>query len=97
MANNLEALETWAAVLLERLEPGERSNVTAIAAVLQQSTAFNSMVREQIEGMDISARFMDITQRFTSIREDAAAMLAGASSDVLSRMRPLVVLTSCMK
>jgi len=61
-------------VLLDRVAHYDTSKVTAIAAVLQQSTAFNSMVREQIEGMDISARFMDITQRFTSIREDAAAM-----------------------
>lgn len=61
-------------VLLDRVAQYDTSKVTAIAAVLQQSTAFNSMVREQIEGMDISARFMDITQRFTSIREDAAAM-----------------------
>lgn len=61
-------------VLLDRVAQYDTSKVTAIAAVLQQSTAFNGMVREQIEGMDISARFMDITQRFTSIREDAAAM-----------------------
>lgn len=61
-------------VLLDRVAQYDTNKVTAIAAVLQQSTAFNSMVREQIEGMDISARFMDITQRFTSIREDAAAM-----------------------
>ena len=61
-------------VLLDRVAQYDTSKVTAIAAVLQQSTAFNSMVREQIEGMDISARFMDITQRFTSMREDAAAM-----------------------
>ena len=61
-------------VLLDRVAQYDTSKVTAIATVLQQSTAFNSMVREQIEGMDISARFMDITQRFTSIREDAAAM-----------------------
>jgi phage virion morphogenesis protein len=27
VANNLEALETWAAVLLDRLEPGERSKL----------------------------------------------------------------------
>ncbi|MFQ6573428.1 merozoite surface protein 3b [Pseudomonas sp. UM16] len=61
-------------VLLDRVAHYDPTRVTAIATVLQQATAFNSMVREQIEGMDISTRFMDITQRFTSIREDAAAM-----------------------
>ncbi|MEO3728031.1 merozoite surface protein 3b [Pseudomonas syringae] len=61
-------------VLLDRVAQYDNTKVTAIASVLQQSTAFNSMVREQIEGMDISTRFMDITQRFTSIREDASSM-----------------------
>lgn len=61
-------------VLLDRIAQYDAGKVTAIAAVLQQSTAFNSIVREQIAGMDISSRFMDITQSFTSIREDAAAM-----------------------
>ncbi|MGY2293499.1 merozoite surface protein 3b [Pseudomonas sp. SDO528_S397] len=61
-------------VLLDRVAQYDTAKVTAIAAVLQQSTTFNSVVREQIAGMDISARFMDITQSFTSIREDAAAM-----------------------
>jgi L-lactate utilization protein LutC len=61
-------------VLLDRVAQYDLAKVTAIAAVLQQSTTFNSVVREQIAGMDISTRFMDITQSFTSIREDAAAM-----------------------
>ena len=61
-------------VLLDRVAQYDTAKVTAIAAVLQQSTTFNSVVREQIAGMDISTRFMDITQSFTSIREDAAAM-----------------------
>jgi len=61
-------------VLLDRVAQYDTAKVTAIAAVLQQSTTFNSVVREQIAGMDISTRFMNITQSFTSIREDAAAM-----------------------
>ncbi|MEG0862498.1 MAG: merozoite surface protein 3b [Pseudomonas sp.] len=61
-------------VLLDRVAQYDTTKVTSIASVLQQATAFNSMVREQIEGMDISTRFMDITQSFTTIREDAAAM-----------------------
>jgi len=47
-------------VLLDRVAQYDTTKVTSIASVLQQSTAFNSMVREQIEGMDISTRFMDI-------------------------------------
>lgn len=33
MANNLEALETWAAVLLDRLEPGERGKLARSLAL----------------------------------------------------------------
>lgn len=60
--------------LLDKVAHYDSDKVTTIAAVLQQSTTFNSMVREQIEGMDVSTRFMDITNSFTSIREDAASM-----------------------
>ena len=60
--------------LLDKVAQYDNEKVTAIAAVLQQSTSFNSMVRDQIQGMDVSTRFMNITNSFTSIREDAAAM-----------------------
>ncbi|WP_433886271.1 merozoite surface protein 3b [Pseudomonas vranovensis] len=76
-------------VLLDRVAQYDSSKVTSIAAVLQQATAFNSMVREQIEGMDISTRFMDITQSFTSIREDAAAMAGWMDDGRLDSMEKL--------
>ncbi len=46
-----------------------------IAATLQQSSAFNATVPEQIGGMDISERYADIATRFDSIRDDAQKML----------------------
>lgn len=61
-------------VLLDKIAHYDNQRVTGIAAVLQQATVFNQTVREQIAGMDISQRYMDITDSFTSIREDAAAM-----------------------
>ncbi len=61
-------------VLLDKIAHYDNQRVTGIAAVLQQATVFNQTVREQIAGMDISHRYMDITDSFTSIREDAAAM-----------------------
>ncbi|WP_280042537.1 merozoite surface protein 3b [Pseudomonas sp. Hg5Tf] len=76
-------------VLLDRVAQYDSGKVTSIAAVLQQSTAFNSMVREQIEGMDISTRFMDITLRFTSIREDAVAMAGWMDDGRLDSMEKL--------
>jgi hypothetical protein len=61
-------------VLLDKIAHYDNQRVTGIAAVLQQATVFNQTVREQIAGMDISHRYMDITDSFTSIREDASAM-----------------------
>lgn len=76
-------------VLLYRVAHYDTTKVTSIATVLQQATSFNSMVREQIEGMDISTRFMDITQSFTSIREDAAAMAGWMDDGRLDAMEKI--------
>lgn len=75
--------------LLDKVAQYDSSKVTAIATVLQQSTGFNSMVRDQLEGMDVSSRFMDITNSFTSIREDAAAMAAWMEDGRLDAMEKL--------
>ena len=51
MANNLEALETWAAVLLERLEPGERSKLArSIGQELRRSQQKRVMAQENSDG-----------------------------------------------
>ncbi|HCN47430.1 MAG TPA: merozoite surface protein 3b [Pseudomonas sp.] len=75
--------------LLDKVAHYDSDKVTTIAAVLQQSTTFNSMVREQIEGMDVSTRFMDITNSFTSIREDAASMASWMEDGRLDTMERL--------
>lgn len=75
--------------LLDKVAQYDSSKVTAIATVLQQSTGFNSMVRDQLEGMDVSSRFMDITNSFTSIREDAAAMAVWMEDGRLDAMEKL--------
>lgn len=75
--------------LLDKVAHYDNDKVTTIAAVLQQSTSFNGMVREQIEGMDASTRFMDITNSFTSIREDAAAMASWMEDGRLDTMERL--------
>lgn len=75
--------------LLDKVAQYDSSKVTAIATVLQQSTGFNSMARDQLEGMDVSSRFMDITNSFTSIREDAAAMAVWMEDGRLDAMEKL--------
>ncbi|MDR9876576.1 phage virion morphogenesis protein [Pseudomonas allii] len=57
MANNLEALETWAAVLLERLEPGERSKLARnIGQDLRRSQQKRVMAQENPDGSKYAPR-----------------------------------------
>ncbi|WP_426131324.1 phage virion morphogenesis protein [Pseudomonas sp. DWP1b1] len=57
MANNLEALETWAAVLLARLEPGERSKLTrSIGQELRRSQQKRVMAQENPDGSKFAPR-----------------------------------------
>lgn len=60
--------------ILEKVAKYDQSRITSIAATLQQSASFNAVVRDQIQGMDISTRFADITTSFNSIRDDSQQM-----------------------
>ncbi|MGY2176325.1 phage virion morphogenesis protein [Pseudomonas azotoformans] len=57
MANNLEALETWAAVLLDRLEPAERSKLTrSIGQELRRSQQKRVMAQKNPDGTKFAPR-----------------------------------------
>lgn len=57
MANNLEALETWAAVLLDRLEPGERSKLArSIGQELRRSQQKRVIAQENPDGTKFAPR-----------------------------------------
>lgn len=57
MASNLEALETWAAVLLDRLEPGERSKLArSIGQELRRSQQKRVMAQENPDGSKYAPR-----------------------------------------
>jgi phage virion morphogenesis protein len=57
VANNLEALETWAAVLLHRLEPGERSKLArSIGQELRRSQQKRVMAQENLDGSKFAPR-----------------------------------------
>ena len=47
MASNLEALETWAAVLLDRLEPGERGKLAR--SIGQDRVIFSGLIHRDRE------------------------------------------------
>ncbi|MBT1266835.1 phage virion morphogenesis protein [Pseudomonas sp. VS38] len=57
MASNLEAMETWAAVLLARLEPGERSKLArTIGQELRRSQQKRVMAQENPDGSKYAPR-----------------------------------------
>lgn len=57
MASNLEALETWAGVLLARLEPGERSKLArTIGQELRRSQQKRVMAQENPDGSRYAPR-----------------------------------------
>ncbi|MDE1910739.1 MAG: phage virion morphogenesis protein [Pseudomonas sp.] len=57
MATNLEALETWAAMLLARLEPGERSKLArSIGQELRRSQQKRVVAQENPDGTKFAPR-----------------------------------------
>ena len=61
--------------LLSQLGDLDPDRVTLIARVLNQSTVFNEVVREQVQAMSIGERYETITNSFNSIRDDARDMV----------------------
>ena len=61
--------------LLESVKHLDEAKVLAIADVIQHMSAFNALVRENVEGVSIGNRYMDITTMFDSIREDSKKLI----------------------
>ncbi len=61
--------------LLNQLTGIDEERVIAISRTLSQASFFNDVVREQVQAMDISNRYEDITNAFNSIRDDAKSMV----------------------
>jgi hypothetical protein len=61
--------------LLNQLTGIDEGRVIAISRTLSQASFFNDVVREQVQAMDISDRYEDITDAFNSIRDDAKNMV----------------------
>lgn len=62
--------------LLESVRHLDETKVLAIADVIQHMSAFNALVRENVESVQIGNRYMDIAQMFDSIREDSKRLIA---------------------
>lgn len=62
-------------VLLNQLTDIDEDRIIAISRTLNQTSFFNDVVREQVQAMDISNRYEEITNAFNSIRDDAKSMV----------------------
>ncbi|MFK8113597.1 MAG: cell surface protein [Rubripirellula sp.] len=62
--------------LLESVKHLDEAKVLAIANVIQHMSAFNALVRENVEGVTVGNRYMNITQMFDSIREDSKRLIS---------------------
>lgn len=61
--------------LLNQLTDIDAERIIAISRTLNQASFFNDVVREQVQAMDISNRYEEITNAFSSIRDDAKSMV----------------------
>jgi hypothetical protein len=70
-----ESQEAPILALLNQISDLDEGRVTAIARTLNQASVFNDVVREQVQAMEISERYEEITNAFNSIRDDAKSMV----------------------
>jgi len=61
--------------LLNQISDLDHERVVAISRTLNQASLFNDVVREQVQAMEIGARYEEITRAFSSIRDDAQSMV----------------------
>ncbi|MCA9136762.1 MAG: hypothetical protein KDB00_08385, partial [Planctomycetales bacterium] len=62
--------------LLEEVKHLDEAKVLAIADVIQHMGAFNALVRENVEAIQVGNRYLQITQEFDSVREDSKRLIA---------------------
>ena len=61
--------------LLNQISDLDEERVVAISRTLNQASLFNDVVRDQVQAMEIGARYEEITSAFNSIRDDAKSMV----------------------
>lgn len=62
--------------LLESVKHLDESKVLAIADVIQHMGAFNALVRENVESIQVGNRYLQISQEFDSVREDSKRLIS---------------------
>jgi hypothetical protein len=61
--------------LLEKVKHLDEPTVLSIARVINNMSKFNELVRDNVSEMDIGHRYQEITDMFTSIREDSKKLI----------------------
>ena len=61
--------------LLNQISDLDEERVVAISRTLNQASLFNDVVREQVQAMEVGARYEEITSAFNTIRDDAKSMV----------------------
>lgn len=64
------------ATLLEEVRHLDEAKVLAILQTIKHMSAFNALVRENVEDIQVGNRYMTITQLFDSIRDDSKNLIA---------------------
>lgn len=62
--------------LLEEVRHVDEARALAIARTVQHMSAFNRLVRENVENINVGNRYLEISQMFDSIREDSKKMIS---------------------
>lgn len=70
--------------LLNAISDMDANRVTAIARTLQQQSAFNAIVRENVSNMEVANRQAKIVEAFDSIRDDASQIVLWLDDGKLS-------------
>ncbi len=62
--------------LLDEVRSVDEPRVLSIAKTVKYMSAFNAMVRDNVQDIRIGNRYMEITQLFDSVREDSKRLIA---------------------
>lgn len=62
--------------LLEEVRHVDEARALAIAGTVRHMTAFNQLVRDHVENINVGNRYLEISQMFDSIREDSKSLIS---------------------
>ena len=72
--------------LLEEVRSIDEPKVLAIAKTISYMSTFNTLVRDNVQSIQIGNRFLEISQMFDSVREDSKLLIAQLDDGKFSMM-----------